>query len=178
MLCKIGWIKKKVRDFFNFHQNFLNFWGVKLWRVAHFFHSLVGGCNSKATANPTKSEWKKWATGQSCIRKRSATCKIGTLVGRFFQWSHLLINESLVGMYMIRAAQCHVWKISRSHKFIALVRADAKWTDAYHWWAIFLLSSSIRASIHRSCVLIRQHWACKLRRASTWLYLSSSRHIY
>ena len=23
---------------------------------------------------------KKWATGQSCIRKRSTTCKIGTLV--------------------------------------------------------------------------------------------------
>ena len=27
----------------------------------------------------SKSEWKKWATGQSCIRKRSTTCRIGTL---------------------------------------------------------------------------------------------------
>ena len=55
----------------------LLFW-MQLWPVVHFFHSLLGGCNSKATANPPKSEWKKWATGQSCIRKRSITCKIGT----------------------------------------------------------------------------------------------------
>ena len=54
----------------------LLFW-MQLWPVAHFFHPLLGGCNSKA--NPFKSEWKKWATVQSCIRKRSTTCKIGTL---------------------------------------------------------------------------------------------------
>ena len=48
---------------------------MQLWPVVHFFHSLSGGYNSKAAANPPKSEWKKWATGQ-----RSTTCKIGTLV--------------------------------------------------------------------------------------------------
>ena len=52
---------------------------MQLLPVAHFFHSLLGGCNSKATANPPKSVFKKWATGQSCIRKRSTTCIIGTL---------------------------------------------------------------------------------------------------
>ena len=53
---------------------------MQLWPVAHFVHSLLDGCNSKATANPHKSEWKKWATRQSYIRKRSTTCKIGTLI--------------------------------------------------------------------------------------------------
>ena len=31
---------------------------MQLWPVAHFFHSLLGGCNSKATANPPKSDDK------------------------------------------------------------------------------------------------------------------------
>ena len=52
---------------------------MKLWQVAHFFHSFLGGCNSKATVNSPKCEWKKWATAQSCIGKRGTTCKIGTL---------------------------------------------------------------------------------------------------
>ena len=34
---------------------------MQLWPVVHFFHSLLSGF---AVA---KSEWKKWATGQSCI---------------------------------------------------------------------------------------------------------------
>ena len=52
-----------------------------------FFHSLLGGCNSKATAQQqqTTQNWvKKWATGQSCIRKRSTTCRIGTLDHRLW----------------------------------------------------------------------------------------------
>jgi hypothetical protein len=32
---------------------------VLLFRLPTFFHRLLGGCNSKATANPPKSEWKK-----------------------------------------------------------------------------------------------------------------------
>ena len=50
---------------------------MQLWPVAHFFHSLLGGF--AVVFHPPKSKWKKWATGQSCIRKRSTTCKIGTL---------------------------------------------------------------------------------------------------
>ena len=52
---------------------------MQLWPVAHFFHSLLGGFAVALLLHPPKSEWKKWATGQSCIRKRSTTWKIGTL---------------------------------------------------------------------------------------------------
>ena len=44
--------------------------------------SLLGGCNSKATANPPKSDdrmKKNLATGQSCIRKEVTSYKIHTL---------------------------------------------------------------------------------------------------
>ena len=44
--------------------------------------SLLDGCRSKATTNPPKSDEtiKKWATGQSCIRKDITSYKIHTLV--------------------------------------------------------------------------------------------------
>ena len=57
---------------------------VQLWPVAHFFHSLLGGFAFALLLHSPKSEWKKWATGQSCIRKRSTTCKIGTLAASQF----------------------------------------------------------------------------------------------
>ena len=47
-----------------------------------FLSSLLGGCNSKATPNPPKSDdkmVKKCLTGQSCIRKEVTSYKIHTL---------------------------------------------------------------------------------------------------
>ena len=72
---------------------------MQLWPVTHFFHSQLGGfAVALLFTHPEvseksgqlvrvafgkevlpRSEWKKWATGQSCIRKRSTTWKIGTL---------------------------------------------------------------------------------------------------
>ena len=42
-----------------------------------FFSSLLGGCNSKATAHPPKSDNKN---GQRLIRKRNTPYKIETLI--------------------------------------------------------------------------------------------------
>ena len=53
---------------------------MQLWPVAHFFftHFWVGTTAKQQQTHPKVSE-RKWATGQSCIRKRSTTCKIGNL---------------------------------------------------------------------------------------------------
>ena len=52
-----------------------------------FLSSLLGGCNSKATLNPPKSDDKnveemftKCSTAQSFIRTEMTTYRIGTLV--------------------------------------------------------------------------------------------------
>ena len=66
---------------------------MKLWAVEHFVNisstflsSLLGGCNSKATPNPPKSDDKnveemftKCSTAQSFIRTEMTTYRIGTL---------------------------------------------------------------------------------------------------
>ena len=41
--------------------------------------SLLGGCNSKATASPPKSDDRMKKSGQSCIRKEVTSYKIHTL---------------------------------------------------------------------------------------------------
>ena len=56
----------------------LLFW-MQLWPVVHFFHSLLGGFGVALLVHPSKRKWKKCTTGQSCIRKRRTTSKIGTL---------------------------------------------------------------------------------------------------
>ena len=60
-------------------------------------NSWVGGCNSKPTQKWWQNE-KNLATGQSCIRKRSTTCKIGTLVqfSKFNDFFWLLTLLSLL----------------------------------------------------------------------------------
>ena len=47
-------------------------------KVIGHFKSLWGAIAKQQQTHPKVSE-KKWGTGQSCIRKGSTTCKIGTL---------------------------------------------------------------------------------------------------
>ena len=68
---------------------------MNVWSVEHFLNiswpflsSLLGGCNSKATANPHKSDdrnvqeiFKKYSNDQRCIWKRNTSYKIHTLLG-------------------------------------------------------------------------------------------------
>ena len=77
---------------------------MKLWQVAHFFHSLlVRFVNWKEKrqlcifsfqiTNLTKSEWKKRATGQNFIRKEITTYRIGTLTNfqeTQYEWNYFL----------------------------------------------------------------------------------------
>ena len=70
---------------------------MQLWPVAHFFHSLLGGFAVALLLHPPKSEWKKWATGQSCIQKRSNTGKIGTLVN---------FDEGIILLLWSKSAYC------------------------------------------------------------------------
>jgi hypothetical protein len=51
---------------------------MQLWPVAHFWV----GATAKQQQTHRKVSERKLATGQSCIPKRSTTCKIGTLVVR------------------------------------------------------------------------------------------------
>ena len=43
------------------------------------FSLTFGWVQQQSNSKPPNSEWKKWATGQSRIRKRSTTCVTGTL---------------------------------------------------------------------------------------------------
>ena len=57
---------------------------MQLWLVAHFFHFVItcGWVQQQSNSKPTQKWWqneKKWATGQSCIRKEEASYKILTL---------------------------------------------------------------------------------------------------
>ena len=59
---------------------------MQLRQVAHFFHPLLGGCNSKATAKQQQTHpkvmtkmVKKCSTGQSCNQKEVTSYKIHTL---------------------------------------------------------------------------------------------------
>ena len=54
---------------------------MQLWPVAHFFHSFITfGWVCCCTHPKVMTKWKKWATGQSCIRKEVTSYKIQTLV--------------------------------------------------------------------------------------------------
>ena len=84
---KIWWAQSTLSPYFTSSTPFR----IQLWPVAHFFSLTFGWVLlfKKRTGqavlfsfqkeNPHKSKWKKWATGESCIRKRSTTFKIGTL---------------------------------------------------------------------------------------------------
>ena len=71
---------------------------MQLWPVAHFFsfchHFWVGATAKQQQTHPkVMTEWKKWATGQSCIRKEVTSYKIHTLVMSMMTCSHLhLLN--------------------------------------------------------------------------------------
>ena len=57
---------------------------MQLWPVAHFFsfchHFWVGATAKQQQTHPKViTEWKKWATGQSSIRKEVSSYKIHTL---------------------------------------------------------------------------------------------------
>jgi hypothetical protein len=52
----------------------------------------VGATAKQQQTHPKVSE-KKWATGQSCIRKRSTTCKIGTLVTKIVYEVSIFVLE-------------------------------------------------------------------------------------
>ena len=66
-----------------------------------------------ATANPPKSEWKKWATGQSCIRKRSTTCKIGTLAGSSKTAPKIFIFSIVLGAEYLSYVKSNIGEIHR-----------------------------------------------------------------
>ena len=58
---------------------------MQLWPVAHFFHFVItfGWVIQQSKCKPTQKWWqneKKWATGQSCIRKEVTFYNIHTLV--------------------------------------------------------------------------------------------------
>ena len=62
---------------------------MQLWPVAHFFHFVItfGWVQQQSNSKPTQKWWqneKKWATGQSCIRKEVTSYKIHTLIGYAF----------------------------------------------------------------------------------------------
>ena len=55
---------------------------MQLWQVGHFFHFVVFFGWVQQQSNPTQKWWqneKKWAAGQSCIRKEVTSYKIHTL---------------------------------------------------------------------------------------------------
>ena len=65
---------------------------MQLWQVAHFFHFVItfGWVQQQSNSKPTQKWWqneKKWATGQSCIRKEVTSYIIHTLVEQF-QWQY------------------------------------------------------------------------------------------
>ena len=56
---------------------------MQLWPVAHFFHFVItlGWVQQQSNSKPIQkvmTEWKKWETGQSCIRKEVTSYKIHT----------------------------------------------------------------------------------------------------
>ena len=58
---------------------------MQLWPVAHFFHFVitfewVQQQGKQQTHPKVMTELKKWATGQSCIRKKVTSYKIQPLV--------------------------------------------------------------------------------------------------
>ena len=63
--------------------------------------SLLGGCNSQATANAPKSDDRMWATGQSCILKEVTSYKIHTLdyqAERFYFVIAISVLESILSI--------------------------------------------------------------------------------
>ena len=57
-----------------------------LWPVAPFFSFWVGATAKQQQTHPkVMTEWKKWATGQSVIRKELTSYKIHTLGDAVFK---------------------------------------------------------------------------------------------
>ena len=80
--------------------------------------SLLGGWNSKSTAKQQKThpkvmtEWKKWATGQSCIRKEGTSYKIHTLVASLLSFllsrHHEMSLPHISLHYLPHLTRCHL----------------------------------------------------------------------
>ena len=104
---------------------------MQLWPVAHFWVGLLLLCC--CTNSKVMTQWKKWATGQSCIHKEVSSYKIHTLVTSQYQSIIAMLSLVFCGVLLSPFYDImwlpHVW-----------LKPITGWINLVFWWS-FPLSS-------------------------------------